>query len=328
MLARHPEGVREGELQDAYPGAAKDLVLDGLLSLYSKFCHAGMALRKMAVDPRVRVLGDPQADPSPNPNPERHPYHGGIVSMWIVLTNGWPESVPLVNAGSRMFPQTFGGDRRSSEQVGHCTHLFRLGKHASPATRAGSRPERGPLVPAVQHRHGPGQGRARGLGPVPQVRPDLRLRMLASSSMVAMLDPALACAVGVCFRVCHAGRKKDPQFIYCRFAHELKGQKRTTRGRACVARDRSRRILKLAYARRQDMSTSARPCLTLCACSEPKLAIKLDQELIEIWRRTALPADPAELDAELRRAGLVRPFRHDCITPHTFRSRLEVDDTL
>ena len=27
MLAKHPEGVREGELQDAYPGAAKDLVL-------------------------------------------------------------------------------------------------------------------------------------------------------------------------------------------------------------------------------------------------------------------------------------------------------------
>jgi hypothetical protein len=29
VLAKHPEGVREGELQDAYPGAAKDLVLDG-----------------------------------------------------------------------------------------------------------------------------------------------------------------------------------------------------------------------------------------------------------------------------------------------------------
>lgn len=26
MLAKHPEGVREGEMQDAYPGAAKDLV--------------------------------------------------------------------------------------------------------------------------------------------------------------------------------------------------------------------------------------------------------------------------------------------------------------
>ncbi len=26
VLAKHPEGVREGELQDAYPGAAKDLV--------------------------------------------------------------------------------------------------------------------------------------------------------------------------------------------------------------------------------------------------------------------------------------------------------------
>ena len=25
VLAKHPEGVREGELQDAYPGAAKDL---------------------------------------------------------------------------------------------------------------------------------------------------------------------------------------------------------------------------------------------------------------------------------------------------------------
>ena len=43
----------------------------------------------------------------------------------------------------------------------------------------------------------------------------------------------------------------------------------------------------------------------VCACSEPKLNVSLDGELIELWRKTALPADPAELDAELRRAGLV-----------------------
>jgi len=43
-----------------------------------------------------------------------------------------------------------------------------------------------------------------------------------------------------------------------------------------------------------------------CPCSEPKLNVSLDKELIELWRKTALPADPAELDAELRRAGLVR----------------------
>ena len=34
--------------------------------------------------------------------------------------------------------------------------------------------------------------------------------------------------------------------------------------------------------------------------------MSLDKELIELWRKTALPADPVELDAELRRAGLVR----------------------
>ena len=48
-------------------------------------------------------------------------------------------------------------------------------------------------------------------------------------------------------------------------------------------------------------------CKTTCMlCSEPKLNVSMDQELIELWRKTALPADPAELDAELRRAGLVR----------------------
>ena len=37
--------------------------------------------------------------------------------------------------------------------------------------------------------------------------------------------------------------------------------------------------------------------------------MSLDQELVELWRKTVLPADPAELDTELRRAGLVCPLK-------------------
>ncbi len=56
-------------------------------------------------------------------------------------------------------------------------------------------------------------------------------------------------------------------------------------------------------------------------CSEPKLNVSLDPELIELWRKTALPADPAELDTELRRAGLVRFDQPQVLTPLSILSR-------
>lgn len=37
---------------------------------------------------------------------------------------------------------------------------------------------------------------------------------------------------------------------------------------------------------------------------EPDLEISVDQELVELWRRTELPKDPAELDAALCAAKL------------------------
>ena len=39
-------------------------------------------------------------------------------------------------------------------------------------------------------------------------------------------------------------------------------------------------------------------------CREPELEVSVRPELVELWRKTALPKDPAELDAALRAAKL------------------------
>lgn len=275
VLAKHPEGVREGELQDAYPSAAKDLVCRPASSQSARVVtgstvqHDSATLALSSVDGGVL-----QATTGLQRVPHR-------------LRTQWP-CPARIGSALRRCPLCAGRQhggcecRRPPRRRACCT-----GCTTSTSTRPRQGARAGSCFPGARP------------GPSP-----------AACMPLMLLEPPWCCLgmLPACMRTqrgsASAKLRAHRCHAFCVRTHSLPTIARHAQF-ACEHAFPYATQAELPRWTAIGLRRVPTPVFN-CPCSEPKLNVSLDKELIELWRKTALPADPAELDAELRRAGLVR----------------------